>query len=83
VEFTRISDTSNKRGKLNHLKIIQTIPERCIEKAQNQGSVDNSHIGHCTYTSECMCIEVQNTAWNVILHVQQFVTKEYLQHNIP
>jgi hypothetical protein len=60
VEFTRISDTSKHRGNWNHLKIIQTIPERRIKKTQNQGTTDNSHIGHCTYTSECLCIEVQN-----------------------
>jgi len=60
VECSRINDTSNKRGNWNHLKIIQTIPKRRTKKAQNPGTADNSHIGHCTYTSECMCTEVQN-----------------------
>jgi len=60
MEYTRISDNSNNMGKWNRLRIIQTVTERSGKKAQNQGTADNSHIGHCTYASKCMCVEVQN-----------------------
>jgi len=50
MEFTRISDTSNNRCNWNHFKFIQRMPEGRIKKAQNQGTADNSHTGHCTYT---------------------------------
>jgi len=31
--------------------IIHKIPEKRTRKAQNQGTRENSHIGHCTHTS--------------------------------
>ena len=37
-------------GNWNHLKIIQKIPEQHTGKARNQGTTENSHIGHCTHT---------------------------------
>ena len=46
------SDTINKRGNWNHLRIIQTITEQHTWKARHQGTTDNSRIGHSTHTSE-------------------------------
>jgi hypothetical protein len=42
-------DTSSNRGNCNHIKIIQKIPEQHHGKARNQGTAENSHIGHCTH----------------------------------
>jgi hypothetical protein len=41
-------------------QIIQKIPEQHTGKAQNQGTSDNSHIGHCTRTAESTDVKVQN-----------------------
>jgi hypothetical protein len=60
VECKNKSDTSNNRGHWNHLEIIQIIPEHHTGKAQNQGTADNSHIGHCTHTAESSNVKVQN-----------------------
>jgi hypothetical protein len=54
------SDTSNNRGKWNHLKITQTIPEQHTQKAQNQGTTKNSHIGYCIHTWGSTNVKVQN-----------------------
>ena len=43
--------TGNNRGKGNHLKIIQKIPQPHSGKARTQGTTRNSHIGHCTHTA--------------------------------
>jgi hypothetical protein len=55
VECKTQSDTSNNRGKRNHLKIIQKMPEQRIGKARNKGTTENSHIWHRTIL------------WNVLL----------------
>jgi hypothetical protein len=60
VECINKSDTSNNKGNWNHLKIIQKIPEQHTGKARNQGTTENSHIGHCTHTSESTNVKVQN-----------------------
>jgi hypothetical protein len=39
-------------GNWNHLKITQKIPEQHTGKALNQGTTENSHIGHGTHASE-------------------------------
>jgi hypothetical protein len=46
-------------GNWNHLKITQTIPEQHTGKAPNQGTAENSHIVHCTSTSESTYIKEQ------------------------
>jgi hypothetical protein len=38
-------------GNWNHLKIIQKVSERHTGKAQNKGTTENTHIGHCTHIS--------------------------------
>ena len=43
------SFAGNNRGNWNHLKIFQIVPEHHTGKTQNQGTADNSHIGHCTH----------------------------------
>ena len=61
VERKKKSSTNNNRGNWNHLKNTQTISERHTGKARNQGITErNSHIGHCTYTSESTNVKVQN-----------------------
>jgi len=65
------TDTSNKRGNWNYLKIIQANLSNVPKKDEI------SCIGHCTHTSEstdvivntyCMC--------EITLHVTQIVSKE-------
>jgi hypothetical protein len=60
VECKNKSDTSNNRGNWNHLKIIHKIPEQHTWNARNQGTAENSHIGHCTHTSEGTNVKVRN-----------------------
>jgi hypothetical protein len=52
-------DISSNRGKWNHLKIIQKIPQQHNGKARSQGVAENSHIGHCTHTAESTDVKVQ------------------------
>ena len=59
MECKNKSDTSNNRGNWNYLKINQKIPAQRIRKARNQGTTENSHIGHCTLTSESTNVKVQ------------------------
>jgi hypothetical protein len=54
-------ETRNNRGKWNHLKIIQKITEQHTRKVRNTGTTENSHIGHCTRTSESAKVKVQHT----------------------
>ena len=50
VEYEKKCDNNNNRVNLNPLKIIQKILEQRTGKAQNQGTTENSHIGHRTHT---------------------------------
>ena len=59
VERRNRCDISNNKGNCNHLKIIQKIPEQHIRKARNPGTTENSHIVHCTHTSESTNVNVQ------------------------
>ena len=52
--------TCNNRGDWNHITIIQTVPEQHTVKARNQGTIENSHIGHCTNTTGSTNIKVQS-----------------------
>ena len=47
------------KGDWNHFKITQTIPEKHKRKARNQGTTENSHIGHCTQTAGSANVKVQ------------------------
>lgn len=38
--------------------MIQKVSEQHTPKARNQGATGNSHIGHCTHTSELINVEV-------------------------
>jgi hypothetical protein len=48
------NDNNNNKGKWNHIKTTQKIPEQHTRKAQNQGTTENSHISHCTHTSKVL-----------------------------
>jgi hypothetical protein len=60
VEYKNKSDTINNTINWNHPKIIQKLPAQPIGKARNQGTTENSHIGHCTHTAESADVNVQN-----------------------
>jgi hypothetical protein len=60
LECTNKSDNNKNTGNWNHLKITQKIPEQHTERAQNQGTTENSHTGHCTHTSESSDVKVRN-----------------------
>ena len=40
--------------------MTQTVPEQHTGKARNKGTTENSHIGHCTHTTESANVKVQN-----------------------
>ena len=44
----------------HHIKITDKIREQHIWKGRRQGTLENSHIGHCTQTSETTNVKVQN-----------------------
>jgi hypothetical protein len=54
------SDTNNNRGNWDHFKITQKISEQHRREAQNQGTIRNSHIGHCTHFSESTNVRAYN-----------------------
>ena len=84
MEHKSKSDTSNNRGKWKHLKIIQTIPGQHSRKALNQGTTKNSHIGHCTHTSESTNVKYKICLTSEItLDIAQTVYREQLQHYTP
>jgi hypothetical protein len=60
VQCKNKSDASNDRGNWNLHKIIQKTPEQLTGKARNQGTTENSHVGHSTRTSESTNVKVQN-----------------------
>jgi len=41
-------------------KSVQTVPEQRTGKGGNEGTADNSHIGHCTQTAGSADVKVQN-----------------------
>ena len=51
----------NTLGNWDDLKIIQKITDQHTGKALNQGSKENTHIGHGTHTSENTNVKVQST----------------------
>jgi hypothetical protein len=52
VECKNKSDTSYGRDSGNCLRFIQKTPEQHTWKTLNKGTTQDSHIGHCTGTSE-------------------------------
>ena len=59
MEWTNEDDTSNNRGDWGYFKVIQKIREQHTGKTLSQGTPENSHIGHCTHTSESTNVKVQ------------------------
>jgi len=51
-------DTSNNRGDWDYFKVIQKIREQHTKKTWKNYK-KNSHIGHCTHTSESTNVKVQ------------------------
>jgi hypothetical protein len=47
-------------GQLKPLKINQKIPKPHNGKARNKGTIENSHIWHCTHNWESFNLDVQN-----------------------
>jgi len=45
------SNSTNNKGNWNHLKAFPQISAQRRGKERNQGTTENSHIGHCTYTA--------------------------------
>jgi len=60
VEYKSKNDTRSNRGKWNHFKITQTIPEQIPGKHKIKGLKNNSHIGHSTHTTASANVKVQN-----------------------
>jgi hypothetical protein len=69
VECESKSYTSNSRSNWNQLIVIQTLPKQHPGKTQNQGTTNNSCIGHCTHTKDSTNVKVQN-----IFHVRNNIT---------
>jgi len=47
-------------GATGTIRITQKISKPHTGRAQNQGTTENSHIGHCTHNSESTNVKVQN-----------------------
>ena len=56
---TKKGDTGSNRGDWDYFKVIQKIHQQHTRKTSSQGTPENSHIGHCTHTSESTNVKVQ------------------------
>jgi hypothetical protein len=77
VECKQRSDTNNKRGNWNHLKIIQKIPQPHTRKAQNKqlqktARLDTAH----TYFKKYQHKSTNHSTSEVALHVPCIVITE-------
>ena len=52
-------DTNNNRGNWNYFKVMHKIREQHTRKTLSQETTENSHIGHCTHTSESTIVKIQ------------------------
>jgi hypothetical protein len=52
-------NTSNTRGDWDYFKVIYKIREQHTRKTRSQGIPENSHIRHCTHTSESTNVKIQ------------------------
>ena len=59
MECKNKGDTINNRGEWDNFKVIQKIREQHTRKTWSQGTTENSHIGHCIYTSESTNVKAQ------------------------
>jgi hypothetical protein len=48
-------------GNWNHFKILQKIHEQHTRKARNQGTTENSYIGHSTHTADSTNVVAQKS----------------------
>ena len=61
MEYDSKRDFGNNRRYWNYFLISQTISEQHTREIRNQGPTkENSHIGHCTHSTETTNVEVQN-----------------------
>ena len=58
VECKNKDDTSNNRGDWGYFKVIKKACKQHTRKTGSQGTTENSHIGHCTHTSESTNVKV-------------------------
>ena len=73
------SDAGNNRGKWNHFRITQTVPEQHTGKARYQVTTQNNHIGHCTHTAGSADVEVQNGyhwEWHYTCHKYLSISRQ-------
>ena len=59
MEFKNKCDESDNGSDWNHFKITQTTPEQRTKKALSQGTIKNSHTGHCTSNAESSNVRVK------------------------
>ena len=59
VECKNKDDTSNNRSDWDHFKIIPKIHKQHTRKPWSEGTTENSHMGHCTRSSESANVKVQ------------------------
>ena len=60
MECKNKGDVINNRGDWDYFKVIQKIREQQhTSKTKSQVTTENSHIGHCTHTSESTNVKVQ------------------------
>jgi hypothetical protein len=70
-------DTINNRGKGNHCKIIQKIPEQHTGKAQNQGTKKNQpNWALHTYIGKYYCKSTEHSKCEITLYVAEIVNTE-------
>jgi hypothetical protein len=74
VHVENEKNQSDNRSNWKPSQIIHKIHKH-TEKARNQESTDNSHIGHCKHTSE----RTKHSPREITLHVRHTVTTEQLQ----
>jgi len=60
------NNNNNNRGDWDYYKVNQKIREQHTRKTLRQGITENSHIGHCTHTSERTNVKVQQNSCNTL-----------------
>jgi hypothetical protein len=63
VECKTKSDTSNNRGNWKHVEVTQIVTQQHTVQARNQGTTENSHIGHCTRTAGSGDVQQKDLKW--------------------
>ena len=69
MERKNKSDTSDTRGNLNHLKIIQKVPEKYTGKARNQKTEKTAILDIAQTFWKYECKSTKYLTWEITLHV--------------